>query len=182
MIKTFDLPFLIRQINKSREKVLANCSDFSPVLVPSNFTFELNVNIAEPFESTIAFSGCFKLKGYIALSGVSISHLKDHAVECILSLGMPQNLWRYHSEYKVLRLFAQTLQGRYKNGRIQKDSDNERVYTWMDGNNVISFISLGSADSGVHLGVQIRETSLHPLGNQLLELYNRASDIRKIRR
>ena len=134
----------------------------------------------ETFDANVGFHCHFELQDYQAFSFVGINFVNNTAVECVVSLGMPANPERYRSELEVTKVFLVSLEELYLNGRIQEESEpGTRVYTWKkDNRTVVSFISYPPSrspkDTGALLGVQIRDTQLHPLGGYFELLYNRA--------
>lgn len=136
----------------------------------------------ETFDANVGFHCHFELQDYQAFSFVGINFVNNTAVECVVSLGMPANPERYRSELEVTKVFLVSLEELYLNGRIQEESEpGTRVYTWKkDNRTVVSFISYPPSrspkDTGALLGVQIRDTQLHPQGAYFELLYNRAED------
>jgi hypothetical protein len=132
------------------------------------------------FDARASFHCHFKLQDYEAFSYVGIHFINNTAVECIVSLGEPDNFERYRSELEVTKVFLVSLEELYLNGRIQEESEpGTRVYTWKkDNRTVVSFISYppsGSPkDTSALLSVQIRDTQLHPQGAHFELLYNQA--------
>jgi hypothetical protein len=122
----------------------------------------------------------FRLRDYQAFSIVTFSFVENKAVECVISLGEPANLKHYRSELEVTKAVLLSLEELYLNGRIQKeDEPGTRVYMWKkDNRTVVSFISYPPSgrptDTGAHLGLQIRDTQLHPQGGHFELLYNGA--------
>jgi len=178
-IRFFRIPFALDLMGKSINEVLEQCSAFDATLLSMNELPRVGSDdvFLELFDAKVGFHAYFELQGYQAFSFIGINFVNNVAVECIVSLGRPINPERYSSEYEVLKVFAHSLEGLYHNGRVQQDDQEGRVYTWKKGDNVVSFISYppeGPADTGVRLGVQIRDTQLHPHGSELEHWYNKA--------
>ena len=197
----FRIPFALNLMGKSINQVLELCAAFNPELFTANRlsgadyahfksayqSFDLSVtgsdideslkSFFESFDAKVSFLCTFELADYQAFSVVGINFVNNVAVECVVALGRPSDPERYSSEYEVLKVFLPSLEQIYRNGRVQQDDQEGRVYTWKKDENVVSFISYppGSPmDTGVRLGVQIRDTRLHPHGSELELWYNEA--------
>ena len=159
---------------------MEQCVPFNAIILDSKDLSEIDSDIYEyfePFNTKVGFHCHSELEGYQAVSFVSINFVDDIAVECIVSLGMPTATERYRSEYEVLKVFAKSLEILYRNGRVQEDNQEGRVFTWKQDNSIISFISYlpnGPAGAGVHLSVQVRDSRLHPHGSELEQWYSEA--------
>lgn len=175
----FHIPFALDLMGKSINQVLEQCTTFN-AMVGTKELVEADSDSDEFFDffdANVGFHAYFELQDYQAFSFIGLNFVNDVAVECIVSLGRPSNPERYSSEYEVLKVFARSLEGLYHNGRVQQDDQEGRVYTWKKDNNVVSFISYppcGPTDTGVRLGVQIRDAQLHPRGSELELWYNEA--------
>ena len=194
--KFFNIPFALDLMGKSINEVLERCTVFNPTLFTSDelkrgedkefdIYYEAVISqleeppeeLLELFDASVVLRCVFELQDYQAFSCVAINFTNNVTVECIVSLGKPLNLKRYSSEWEVLKVFARSLEGLYHNGRVQQDDRFGRVYTWKKDHNVVSFISYpprGPTDTGVRLGVQIRDTQLHPVGSEFELWYNEA--------
>ena len=198
----FDISLAYDLVGKSIDQVLEQCAAFDPQSLTANSLLEDGYKtcqhlqkLAAPsvgesdiddkpffdtFDTHVGFNCHFELQDYQAFSYVGINFVNNTAVECIISLGMPDNTERYSSELEVTKVFLVSLEELYLNGRIQEGSEpGTRVYTWKkDNRTVISFVSSppsGSPkDTGALLSVQIRDTQLHPGGEYFELLYNRA--------
>jgi len=176
----FHISFVLDLMRKSVNQVLGQCVSFNPVLLTAGDSSRADSAVDESFElfdAKVGFHSYFELQDYQAFSFIGIHFVSDVAVECVVSLVRPTNPERYSSEYEVLKVFARTLEGLYHNGRVQQDDQEGRVYTWKKDDNVVSLISYppeSPADIGVRLGVQIRDTQLHPHGSELELWYNEA--------
>jgi hypothetical protein len=165
-------------MRKSVNQVLGQCVSFHPALLTAGDSSRADSAVDESFElfdAKVGFHGYFELQDYQAFSFIGIHFVNDVAVECVVSLGRPTNPERYSSEYEVMKVFAHSLEGLYHNGRVQQDDQEGRVYTWKKDDNVVSFISYppeDPTDVGVRLGIQIRDTQLHPHGSELELWYN----------
>ena len=74
----------------------------------------------------------------------------------MISLGRPDDIARYSSEYSVFKLVLSSLEQIYHNGRIQQDTPDNRVCTWIKDNKMlVSFVSRYQPN-GQFLGIQIR--------------------------
>ena len=198
----FNISLAFDLIGKSINQVLEQCAAFDPQLFTANSLleddykiFQRFLKLADPsvadsdidvklffdtFDAKVGFNCHFELQDYQAFSYVGIDFINNTAVECIVSLGRPDNPERYRSELEVTKVFLVSLEELYLNGRIQEESEpGTRVYTWKkDNRTVVSFVSSppsGSPkDTGALLSVQIRDTQLHPQGAYFELLYNRA--------
>ena len=199
----FNIPLACDLMGESINQVLEQCAAFDAVLLTEEFfndpslgkerreymrifgpQFGVDLDIDDKlffdtFDATVGFHCHFELQDYQAFSFVGINFVNNTAVECIISLGEPVNPERYRSEIEVTKVFLVSLEELYPNGRIQEESElGTRVYTWKKGDNVVSFVSYPPShspkDTGARLGVQIRDTQLHPQGGYFELLYNRA--------
>ncbi len=174
----FQIPFAYDLMQKSPTQVLAECSAFDAELATDDELHDYRVY--GQFDAMVHFFCDFKLRDYQAFSTVTISFVENKAVECVISLGEPANLKRYSSETEVTKVFLVALEELYRNGRIQEeDEPGTRAYTWKkDNRTIVSFISYPPSgritDAGAWLGVQIRDTQLHPQGAYFELLYDRA--------
>ena len=174
-----NIPLAVDLMGKSINQVLERCSAFNATLLSMNELPRVDSDdvFLELFDAKVGFHAYFELQDYQAFSFIGINFVNNVAVECIVSLGRPINPERYSSEYEVLKVFAHSLEGLYHNGRVQQDDQEGRVYTWKKDDNVVNFISYppeGPTDTGVRLGIQIRDTQLHPHGSELELWYNEA--------
>jgi len=129
---------------------------------------DLAESLAE-FDSSVPFHAIFECSDYQAQSFVSVNFSNDVAVECVISLGRPVNLERYSSECEVLKTLIPSLENTYHNGRLHEEKEQGvYVYTWKkDYRTLIGFVSYppnSPTSTGVYLGIQIRDTLLHPEG------------------
>lgn len=174
----FHIPFACDLMQKSPTQVLAECSAFDAELATDDELHDYRVY--GQFDAMVHFFCDFRLRDYQAFSIVTFSFVENKAVECVISLGEPANLKRYRSELEVTKAVLLSLEELYLNGRIQKEDElGTRVYTWKkDNRTVVSFISYPPSgrptDTGARLGLQIRDTQLHPQGGHFELLYDRA--------
>lgn len=179
----FHIPFACDLMQKSPTQVLAECAAFDARLLTDDELSDYRIDKHHgQFDAKVQFISDFRLRDYQAFSIVTISFVENKAVECIISLGRPANSNRYGSELEVTKTVLLSLEELYLNGRIQKEDETRTmVYTWKkDDRTVVSFISYPPSerptDTGARLGVQIRDTQLHPQGEYLELLYNRAQN------
>lgn len=171
----FNIGLACDLLRKSVDEVSEMCADFQAELSQTNRLMEIVF-----FDKSVGFNCHFELKDYKAFCCVGVNFVNNIAVECIISLGMPEDVERYGSEVEVTKVFLVSLEELYLNGRIQEGSEvGTRVYTWKkDDRTVVSFICYPTSgsrkDSGASLSVQIRDTKLHPEGADFELLYSRA--------
>lgn len=180
----FNISLACDSMGKIIDQILEQCDSFDPQLITANSfsedAYETLQSFFDQFDAKVGFHCHFKLQNYEAFSFIGIDFVSNTAVECIISLGTPDNLEHYSSELGVTKEFLVSLEDLYLNGRIQEASEPAtRVYTWKkDNRTVVSFVShpnSGSArDTGALLSVQIRDTQLHPEGAYFELLYNQA--------
>ena len=181
----FNVRLACELMRKSTTQILRECAAFDARLLTDDeaVNYRIDKHYGQ-FGALVQFLCDFRLRDYQAFSIVTISFIENRAVECVVSLGRPVNLNRYGSENEVAKVFIVFLEKLYLNGRIQEEDElGTRVYTWKkDNRTVVSFISyppsMHPADTGAYLGVQIRDTQLHPQGAYLELLYNRAQKLR----
>ena len=182
----FNIHLARDMMGKSINQVLEQCATFNPQLFTPNSPLEddyKNLQHLSKFldilDAKVVLDCHFELQDYQASSSVGINFINNTAVECIISLGRPVNSERYGSELEVTKVFLISLEELYLNGKIQEEDElGTRVYTWKEGDNVVSFVSYPPShrlqDTGALLGVQIRHIQLHPHGGYLEILYNQA--------
>jgi hypothetical protein len=183
----FNITLACELIEKSPDYVLDKCKDFDANILNSEelraFREEMKIGQNDPPEylelekqitSSVYFVCTFKLHDYQAISAVSFNFINDIASECLISLGRPNDIARYSSEYSVFRVVLSSLEQIYRNGRIQQDTPENRVCTWKKDNKMlVSFVSRYHPD-GQFLGIQIRGIQAHPWGMDLDTLYNKS--------
>lgn len=190
----FDISLACDLVRESVDQVLEQCASFSPQLSNADTLLQedsqalqrsgklVAPSFFDTFDEHVGFDCHFKLQDYQAFCFVGVQFVNNTAVECIISLGRPANPEQYGSELEVTKVFLVSLEELYGNGRIQEETEpGTRVYTWKrDDTTVVSFVSYppsGSPqDTGARLGVQIRDTEIHPDGAFFELLYNGARE------
>jgi len=170
-----DLSFLLNQFGKSTEEVIDNCEKYGAVLLPLGMqTPDIYGGFETVFDARVHMNTYFRQKDYIAFSAIGFNFYRNEAVECIISLGTPEDLGRYHSEEAVLKTLSQSFQREFQNGRIQADDSGNRACTWLSWGQLISLVSYADSpeSSGVHISIQIRDSKNHPHGRELTVLYD----------
>jgi len=176
----FDIPFGVSLMQKSSAQVLEQCKRFN--VAPHHGFPHGDPDLAESlteFDSTVSFFAVFECSDYQAQSFVSVNFSDDVAVECVISLGRPLNLERYSLEHEVLKKIIPSLEKTYGNGRVLEEKEQRTcMYTWKkDYRTLIGLVSYPpdiSTSTGVWLGIQIRDTLLHPEGKLFEDLHEQA--------
>lgn len=178
----FDIASVLDLMQKSSAQVLEQCKRFNAVqIMPLDFSRvdpDLTESLAE-FDSSVSFHAVFECSDYQAQSFVSVNFSDDVAIECVISLGRPLNPERYSFEQEVLKTIIPSLEKTYRNGRVLEEKEQRTcVYTWKkDYRTLIGLVSYppdSSTSTGVWLGIQIRDTLLHPKGKLFEDLHEQA--------